>query len=223
MKRILKRIIDRPNWRNLRSVEPVSDVFGYDRGTPVDRIYIEDFLLKNTAEISGLVLEIGDDYYTKKFGNNVHKNEVLHATPNNEVATIVGDLTDLSTLPEGKFDCFICTQTLNFIYDFHKAIQGSYYLLKSGGVMLATVSGISQISKYDMDRWGDFWRFTTLSMQRSFEAVFGKENVEVDFYGNVLSAIAFLEGISAEELRHKELFTKDPNYQLTITIKARKQ
>ena len=88
--------------------------------------------------------------------------------------------------------------------------------------MLATVPGISQISEYDMVRWGDYWRYTTLSIKKSFEEVFGKENVEVDFYGNVLASIAFLEGISAEELTKEELFFKDENYQLTIVIKARK-
>lgn len=223
MNRVLNRIINRPNWHNLRSTKPVSEVFGYDRGTPLDRVYIEDFLQKNAGDIQGQVLEIGDDGYTQKFGADVLKNEVLHATPKNDEATIVGDLTNECTLPEDRFDCFICTQTLNFIYDVQKAIRGSWFLLKEGGVMLTTVAGISQISRYDMDRWGDFWRFTTLSAQKAFAEVFGPANIEVDCYGNVLSAIAFLEGISAEELSKKELFTKDDNYQVIITVRAVKR
>jgi hypothetical protein len=221
IKRLLNRKINSVNWISLRSVQPVSIVFGLDRGTPVDRFYIEKFLSENKHSIKGDVLEIAESTYSKKFGDQHAINyQVLHYDNTNSQATIVGDLTDISTLPENAVDCFICTQTFNFIYDFKKAIQGTYHLLKSGGTLLATVAGISQISRYDMDRWGDYWRFTTLSAFRSFEEVFGKGNVQVDCYGNVLSTIAFLEGISAEELKLEELEYKDENYQLLITIKA---
>lgn len=71
-----------------------------------------------------------------------------------------------------------------------------------------------------MDRWGDYWRFTNLSIKKAFEEVFGVGNVEMEVYGNVLSATAFLHGISAEKLTKEELFNKDKDYQLTICIKA---
>lgn len=223
MDKILKRLLKKPDWHNLRSLTPISNSFGLDRGTPIDRIFIEDFLKKNKDCIKGCTLEIADNFYSKKFGENVEKFEILHATSDNDHATIVGDLTNIKTLPENRIDCFICTQTFNFIYNFKDAIIGTKHLLKEGGVVLATVAGISQISAYDMSRWGDYWRFTTLSIQKSFEDVFGKGNVEVDFYGNVLASIAFLEGICAEELKESELFFKDSNYQMTIVIKAVKK
>jgi len=216
----LRRLLRKPDWYNLRSLAPISSSFGLDRGTPIDRIFIEDFLKKNKGYIKGCTLEIADNFYSKKFGTAVEKFEILHATPDNDQATIIGDLTDIDTLPENRIDCFICTQTLNLIYNFKDAIIGTKHLLKEGGVVLATVAGISQISSYDMSRWGDYWRFTTLSIQKSFEDVFGKGNVEVDFYGNVLTSIAFLEGISADELKESELFFKDSNYEMTIVVKA---
>lgn len=211
------------NFGSLKTLKPVSRVFAYDRGTPIDRIYMEDFLINNKKLIKGTVLEIADSVYSKKYGNNIDNYEVLYTTVDNQKATIIGDLTDITTLPENKIDCFICTQTLNFIYDFQKAIQGIYHLLKRNGCVLATVSGISQISRYDMDRWGDYWRFTNLSMEKAFGDIFGKENVDVDFYGNVFTSTAFIQGISAEELTTDELFFKDEDYQLTITIKAIKR
>ena len=223
MKKTLKRLFNKTKWYNLRSLAPVSSVFGLDRGIPIDRIYIEDFLANNAKFITGTVLEIAENTYSKKYGIKVENYEVLHTSSENSTATIIGDLTDINTLPECKVDCFICTQTLNFIYDFKKAIQGGWYILKLKGIMLSTVSGISQISKYDMERWGDYWRFTTISIKKSFEEVFGNGNVEVDFYGNVLSAISFLEGISSEELTKNELFYKDKNYPVTIVIKALKR
>ena len=33
-------------------------------------------------------------------------------------ADIYGDLADFKQLPANLFDCFICTQVLNFIFDF---------------------------------------------------------------------------------------------------------
>ena len=210
-------------WHNLRSKTPVSSIFGLDRGTPIDRVYIEHFLKSNEDSIRGVCCEIADNTYTKKFGNNVDQYEILHYNNENKKATIVGDLSDLDSVPHNIIDCFILTQTLNFIYDFKSAIKGLHAMLKKDGVALITVAGISQISRYDYERWGDFWRFTDLSILKAFEEVFEKGNVEVECYGNVLSSIAFLEGISAEELKHDELFFKDRNYQLLITIKAIKQ
>lgn len=223
MDKLLRRLLKRPDWHNLRSLDPVSSSFGLDRGTPIDRIYIEDFLKINSESIKGRILEIADNVYSRKFGSEIEKFEILNATADNDQATIIGDLTDVSTLPENNIDCFICTQTLNFIYHFQDAIVGAHHLLKEGGVVLATVAGISQISSYDMSRWGDYWRFTTLSIQKSFEDVFGNGNVQVDFYGNVLSSTAFLHGICAEELLESELFFKDPNFQMILVIKAVKR
>jgi len=210
-------------WYDLRTTQPVSTVFGLDRGTPVDRYYIEKFLSENKNLIKGNVLEIAENTYSKKFGaDRVIKQEILHYANDNANATIIGDLTKPGTLPADRIDCFICTQTFNFIYDFKAAIQGAYHLLKKGGVLVATLGGISQISRYDMDRWGDFWRFTTLSAQLSFGEVFGKENVITKSYGNVLAAVSFLEGISVEELSPAELDVQDENYQLIITVIATK-
>lgn len=217
------RFSKKTNWYNLRNLKPISTKFGFDRGTPIDRIYIEDFLYKNQKHITGKVCEIADNAYSLKYGHNVEKYEILHYTNDNKGTTIIGDLTQKSTLPQNSIDCFILTQTLNFIYDVKAAITGLYYILADQGVALVTVAGICQISRYDMDKWGDYWRFTDLSIKKMFSEVFGEDNVEVEIYGNVLTATAFLQGISAEELTKEELLYRDVDYQVTIVIKARKQ
>jgi Methyltransferase domain len=223
IKKIATRNLNRPDWRDLRTLQPISDVFGSDRGLSVGRYYIEKFLSHNREAVTGHVLEVAESRYTEKFGPNVQKSDVLHVNHDNPGATLVADLTDLKTLPKDRYDCFICTQTLNFIYDFKSAVKGIFYLLKDGGTVLATVHGISQISEYDMLRWGDFWRFTDQSARRIFSDVFGTENVKIDYYGNVLTCVAFLEGIASEELTREELDYTDRNYQLIITIRAQKR
>ncbi|MBI3582502.1 MAG: class I SAM-dependent methyltransferase [Nitrospinae bacterium] len=211
------------NLVDFNRLNPISSIFGLDRGTPIDRYYIEEFLIQNSHLIKGLVLEVGGTYYARKFGGEkMEVCESLYVVPD-PGATLVGDLTDTLTLPQGKVDCFICVQTLNFIFDVQKAVEGIYYLLKPGGVVLATVSGISQISRYDMDRWGDYWRFTSASVEKLFSRHF-ENAVEINSYGNVMAATAFLTGVSLEDIpQRKMLDFHDPNYQLVITIMARKK
>ena len=207
---------------SLRRLSPISSVFGFDRGLPIDRYYIERFLKENAPYIRGHVLEVGDNTYTKKFGRNIIKSDVLHLTKDNPKATIIADLTSADSIPSNMFDCIILTQTLNQIFDIFSAIRHLYRILKPGGVLLATVPGISQISRYDMKRWGDYWRFTTLSIKKLFEEVFPPYNIKINAYGNVLSAIAFLHGIAAEELKPEELDFHDPDYEVLIVVRATK-
>ena len=210
------------NFLDFNRNVPVSSVFGLDRGTPIDRYYIQQFLQENSNLIQGTVLEMADSYYSKRYGGRkVERVEVLHVTPNNPKATIIGDLTDNSTLPENKVDCFICTQTFNFIFEVQKAIEGAHNLLKPGGALLSSVSGIIQISRYDMDRWGDYWRFTNASVQKLFEPVFSE--FEVKTWGNVLAATSLLQGVCVEDIPDKTLLNEhDPDYQTLITIVAKK-
>ena len=209
--------------RRARSLAPVSRVFGFDRGRPIDRYYIESFLDAHRGDVRGRVLEIGDATYTHRFGGGrVSTADVLHARPDNPLATIVGDLETGVGVPREAFDCIVLTQTLPFIFDTHAAVRHTHAALRPGGVVLATMGGISQISRFDMDRWGDFWRFTTLSARRLFELAFGPRCVEVQSHGNVLAATAFLQGRATQELRPGELDHHDPDYELLITVRARK-
>lgn len=227
LKQQCKRVYNPPKWHYMRKLTPISNVFGFDRGTPIDRVYTNDFLAKNAEFISGVVCEIAENTYTRTFGKDVTKSEIFHFTSDNPNATIIGDLTKHHTFPHNIADCFIVTVTLNFIYDYKAAIKGIYHLLRNRGgqkpsVALVTVAGLVQVSKYDYERWGDYWRFTDMGIKMDFEEVFGKGNVEVKSYGNVLSAIAELQGIAAEELTSEELFYSDSLYPVLITIVAKK-
>jgi hypothetical protein len=226
LRKILKKakrdVLSPAPWDNLRRLKPLSTSFGFDRGTPVDRYYIESFLEKNRADIKGSVLEIAESSYSKQFGANVTSFEVLHVQEGRQV-TIVGDLTSKASLPADNIDCFICTQTFNFIYDFKTAIEGAYHLLKPGGVLLATLAGATQISAYDAQRWGDYWRFTSQSAAKVFGEVFGEDNITVTSYGNVLTCTAILHGMAVEELTKDELEYQDPVYPIIIAVRAVKR
>lgn len=202
---------------------PTSRTFGMDRGKPIDRLFIESFLETERQLIQGTVLEVGDREYTTRFGGGrVTHSHVLSPEPANEAATIVGNLETGEGIGAGEFDCIILTQTLPFLFELRKAIEISERALRPGGTILATLPGLCQISRYDADRWGDYWRFTPQSAERLFKEAFPEESVEIDFHGNVLVACAFLHGLAAHELRERELWHKDPDYPVLITVKATK-
>lgn len=201
---------------------PVSDEFGFDRGTPIDRLYIEEFLRRNRPSIRGRVLEIGDDTYSKRFGaEQIAKQDVLFVTKGNPSATIIGDLSQKGVLPSSAFDCLLITQTLHLIYDMRAAIREIYRALRPGGVALVTVPGISRI---DRGRWSKewYWSLTEASARRLFSEVFGEKYVDVDSDGNVYAATLFLQGLAVEEADAGKLAEFDPCFPVIINIRATK-
>jgi SAM-dependent methyltransferase len=215
---------------SLRRLTPISRRRGADRGTPIDRYYIKHFLSRYAGQdqyvlgdIRGRVLEVGDDTYSRMFGHGVAQQDILHGDASNRRATIVADLSQADAIPSGTYDCVLCTQTLLLVYDVRGALHHLHRVLKPGGVLFVTVPGISHICRPDADLGGDFWRFTTWSMRRLFEEHFAPEEVTVEAYGNVLSSIAFLEGLAAEELKAHELDARDPDYELLVAVRARKR
>ena len=234
--RVLPRPVRRRLWRalggrppvggvdlgDLGTTVPISRDFGFDRGTPVDRYYIERFLERHATQIGGRVLEIGGDEYMRRFGGSrVSRADVLHVHEGNPRATIVGDLTDPAVLPAGAFDCIVLTQTLHLIYDARLAVARLHRALAPGGVVLVTVPGISQI---DRGEWGAswFWSFTTESLSRLLGECFGPDDVLVEHHGNVFAATAFLQGLAVEEIDAAMLDPLDRSYQVIVAARARK-
>ncbi len=213
------------NWGSFKRIKPFSDDFGYDRGGPVDRYYIESFLQKHAADIKGNVLEIGDNSYTMEFGkNNIIKSDVLHIYPDNPAATIIGDLSKANEIPiaDNSFDCIVLTQTLHLIYDFHSAIRHCYRILKPGGVLLMTVPGISHI---DSGGWSKnwLWSFNTHSMEKIMQDDFSPAETTIKSYGNVMVATAFIWGVGLPEIEQRYKMDKhDPSYQVIISVRAKK-
>jgi glycosyltransferase involved in cell wall biosynthesis/SAM-dependent methyltransferase len=199
---------------------PVSADWGWDRGLPIDRYYLEQFLSARAQDVRGRVLEIGDDRYTSKLGGGrVTSTDILDRHSGNPRATVVADLTNAPHLPAGAFDCVILPQTLQYIYDVRAAIATVSRVLAPGGVVLATVPGITPI-RHDDPSGVWYWSFTTSSARRMFEEAFPPANVTVSARGNVLAAVSFLRGIASEELSSEELGYADPRFEVLITVRA---
>lgn len=206
---------------DLRRPEPASRRFGLDRGRPIDRFYIESFLEEHSDDVRGRVLEIAEPTYTERFGDGrVSRSDVLDAAEEAPDATIHGDLATGEGIPPGAFDCFVLTQTLSLVYDVEAAVGHAREALAPGGVVLATVPGISHQSQVGIEEFPDYWRFTKLGLRRVFEKHFGAGDLEVRAYGNVVAACAFLRGLADHELEREWLEPHDPEYELLIAVRA---
>jgi SAM-dependent methyltransferase len=217
--RRVRRIV-RPRSLAVRRTTPLSARWGADRGTPVDRYYIERFLERNRDAIRGSVLEVKHSLYTNRFGGDVRERSVLDVDATNERATHVADLAQADAVPDRSFDCFILTQTLQYVFDVEGAIAHAHRILRPGGVLLCTVPSVSRMEPGSLEN--EFWRFTAECCRRLFERAFDNENVVVRTHGNVLVSIAFLAGIAAEELRLAQLEKDDEYFPLLVTVRAEK-
>jgi SAM-dependent methyltransferase len=211
----------RPAWLGtIRRTTPLSDHYGRDRGTPIDRFYIEQFLAAERAAIRGRVLEVLNRDYTERFGTAVESSDVLDVDPANPDATIVADLAAADTVPTSSFDCFILTQTLQYVYDVEAAVANAHRVLRPGGTLLCTVPVVSRVDRLELE--SEYWRLTAAACSRLFGDVFAPSNVAVRGRGNVLAAVAFLVGMAAEELSPRELERDDPFFPVVVTVRATK-
>jgi SAM-dependent methyltransferase len=219
LKRVRRRLPVR--WGSLRRTRPVSPYYGYDRGKPVDRVYIDRFLEENTADIRGRVLEVHDARYTNAYGGGrVEGSDVLDIDESNAEATIVADLGEPESLPADRFDCVIVTQTLQYVDPPATGLANLARALAADGVALVTVPCASRIDP----SWPSFdrWRFTPTGLELLLRRSADWAELEVRGYGNVLACVAFLYGIAAEELSEEELADHDEDFPLVACARARK-
>lgn len=191
----------------------------YKRGKPVDRYYIEKFLNDNKQYIKGSVLEVKDNDYTLQFGKNITNSDILDLSKSNKIATMVHDLQDTNWFPSDKFDCFICTQTLQYLYDIKAGFKSAKKMLKKGGVFLVTVPCVTQLS-YEPGQYYEYWHFTDQTLYNLAKEA-GFREIKVYEYGNALAATALLQGIAVEDFKDANLLDVQAEvYPVTVTLVA---
>ena len=202
--------------------QPVSWNYGFSRGEPIDRLYIERFLKRHRAVIRGRVLEVEERTYTNQFGGRkVTHSDVLHVSHDHPGATVVADLTDAPHIPSDQYDCVILTQTLQYIYDTRAALRTLHRILRPGGSLLATFPGLSRTSD---PLWSAswYWNFTSCSAKRLFGEVFNQRKLKVEGFGNLFVATAFLYGLVQADISQEDFTHNDEGFEITIGVCARK-
>lgn len=221
VRKLIRRVIKSYTIYFLRhTTSPLSDYYGFDRGTPIDRFYIENFLKQNQQHIKGVCLELLNDNYTKRYGGErVIKSDILDIDETNKNATIIDDLRHLEKISDETYDCIILTQVFQFIDDVPSAIAECYRVLKKDGVLLVTLPSISRID-CTSGVGGDYWRFTTASAEYLFEKKFSSDKLTISTCGNARLGIYFYAGLSQEDVSKKIFKTNDKNFPLIITVKV---
>lgn len=210
------------DWGDLRRSDPISRDWGYERGTPIDRRYIEEFLSAHSSDVRGAVLEVQEDEFTRAYGGpRVEASTVVDIDAANAGASIVADLRCAPGVPGNQFDCIILTQTLHVIDDMPAVLRECHRILKPGGVLLATVPSASRVC-LEYGRDGDFWRATPAGARALVRSSFAPAAVSTSAFGNVLTNVAFLHGLATAELSDAEFEPSDPYFPAIAGIRARK-
>lgn len=218
--RRLRRTVVRVRWGSLRRLQPVSPVWGSERGTVVDRYYIDRFFARHAHLIRGRVLEVRDPQYTSRYGTGVEATDIVDIDARNDRATIVADLADAGSLPPSAFDCVVCPQTLLFVRDPFSAVANLWQSLAPGGALLLTTPAISRVDPAEVD--SDRWHLTPAGLREVISRSCRGGELELEAYGNPVTAIAFLQGIAAEELRQAELDAHHPLFPIVVAAAVRK-
>jgi SAM-dependent methyltransferase len=199
--------------------QPVSDCYGYDRGTPIDRHYIDRFLTHHAEHICGHVLEVKDDTYARRFGGDRVEVTVVDNDHPNPRATLHADIADSRALPGATFDCILLTQTLQLIARPAAVLRNLEQALRRDGALLLTAPTVGRISPSAAG--SDHWRITPVGLARLFAETWSGPTT-ITSYGNFRAYLGALIGEAAEELTITELDELDPRYPLIACAVAQR-
>jgi SAM-dependent methyltransferase len=195
----------------------MSYLWGLDRGVPIHRHYVEQFLQEFSRDIRGHCLEFQEDSYMSRFGTGrVTEGDILHKEYDNPNATIVADITKRNDIPSDQFDCIICTYVLHLISDVDAALSEFWRILKPGGVLLAAVPQAHMAAPY----WHELWRWTAEGFHLQLAKHFDERNVTVRAYGNSLTTAGDIRGLVADEFTKAQLAYHDPRFGIVVCARA---
>jgi SAM-dependent methyltransferase len=202
-------------------LDPLSDDYGFDRGTPLDRWYIERFLAQHREAIRGSVLEVGDPKYCAQFGEgHISKATIVDVDSSNPQATLIADLAEPGSLPADAYDCIILTEVLHLVASPDVCIQNCGTALRGGGSLLVTVPALKRVSPSHPR--SDFWRFTppglALLLHRHWQGP-----VSVTSFGNLRVCVGFLLAHVVEDFGEDDLAPNDARFPVTVAANAQKQ
>ncbi len=200
----------------------MSPSFGFDRGTPIDRYYMAKFFSTHGEVFRGVAGQIASSSYLKEFGGSrIEEISIIDNDPSNKHATIVADLGVAGSLPSAHFDLLVVTQTLQYVERPQEVIGFCMEALRPGGSLLLAVPALTAHDRREPPEW-DYWRFWPAGLLHTIQQAVPEARHVVTDYGNLVAAIAFLHGLSAEELERNELDHHDPLYPVVICARLDK-
>ncbi len=207
-----------PRWGNLRRLQPFSSNFGFERGAPIDRFYLDRFLERHREAITGDVLEIQVPAYTRRYGHDVRLSHTVDILPQ-FAPTYVCDLAHAeAVIPADRYDCFLLPNTLNVLKEIESCLRQALRVVRPGGVVLAS-AGVLEPLCPDVP---DYWHLSAEGWVELTSRVWPGCDVEVTGWGNCVAATAAMLGLAGEELTDDELLFRDRRFPVLVTIACRK-
>jgi hypothetical protein len=206
-----------PRWGNLRRTRPFSSSFGFERGTPIDRHYLHEFLSAHRDLITGDVLEVQTNDYTKRFGRGLTRSDTFDIVADVH-PTYTCDISHAEhVIPTAAYDCLLLPNALPHFRELDLALANVARIVRPGGAILASAAGLLPLTG-DVP---DYWRFSPDGWREKLAAAWPGAVLEVAGHGNCLSAVGAQLGLALEELTAAELDVHDPRFPLVTTIRCR--
>jgi SAM-dependent methyltransferase len=204
------------DWGSLRRSHPICKRFGFSRGTPIDRYYLDKFVAQIRNRVVGATVEIGGARQNRELYRltNVSEYTAIDAEAHDYV-DVVGDAHESSLLAPDSADSILAFNVLEHCADPWLVARNMHRWLRTGGCAFCMVPNAQRVHNFPRDYWrplpdGVNWLFRD----------FGSR--ELSQYGNPTSVIASHLGIAAEELTQAELDAQHPDYPVATCIVATK-
>lgn len=231
-----RAIKQRRNWRSwplirhlrtlrFRRLRPIDG--GKSNGLSVIRYYWADFLEKQRGDIRGRALEIGETTTIRHYGGDaVQQADAMDLAAHSPEVRVVADLGRADHVPGDAYDCFVNQFTTAVIYDIDAALYHAVRLLKPGGVLLINFWCVDFYLHRGLDMgtgaplYMHHW-FTPIQVEDMLRRLgLGADDYAVTVYGNLLTRMAFLLNLPANELTPHELDHADPGQPLLICVRV---
>ncbi|WP_169221635.1 methyltransferase domain-containing protein [Brasilonema sp. UFV-L1] len=213
---LLSPAVNTLDWGDLKRRFPICHKFGFTRGTPVDRYYLDKFISEIRHQVVGSVLEIGGVLLNKEIYQLSVATEYqtldLVSRPG---VTVVGDAHDSTIIMPESLDTVLVFNVLEHCHNPWVVVQNIYSWLRVGGKCFCMVPSAQKLHSLPKD----YWRPLPDGMKQLFQD-FSESNLHI--YGNPLTVLASFMGVAAEELSPQDLDDFHPDYPVATCIAALK-
>ena len=195
---------------------PFSQRFGFDRGAPVDRYYLQQFVRSIRPIVRGRCLEIGGSLKNNWFYRfDVDEFRTLELEQSKRADDLVGDAADPGVLDPASWDSILAFHVLEHCPNPFAVVSNMCAWLKAGGHACIVVPCAQRVHNHP----GDYWRFMPDGLRVLFRDF---SEVDVSTYGNPLTVVSNYVGLSHTELVAEDMDAVHPDYPVLACVVARK-
>lgn len=202
------------DWGDFRRLAPLCSDFGASRGTPVDRVYLSQFIELIRDRVTGRALEIGgssDNKDTYRFHNcSEYHGMEMQAGPG---ISYVGGAHNSELVEAESFDSILLFNVLEHCHQPQTIINNIHSWLKPGGSCFLMVPSAQRVHDYP----ADYWRPLPDGVKYLFRDF---KEAQLSVYGNPTTVMAVMMGVAAEELSAQDLAFNHPEYPVATCIVA---